>query len=434
MRKFVYCIALMLAILSATVAQATVYFAIRPAVGANWYANTPPTATTDVALDDKSIYAKQLYSVLGENNLSGLADLSTKTWVGFDATRMYWHIDVIDDVVTNIATLTSSFMGDSAEIEFAQSNADPKRTAILMRPTATDTTYVYRPTDGTPISSPSLVNNTAITATGWTAGGSCLLTDLELTVGAPFRLNILLYDRDDVSSIGQDTILGMKPGADAGYSNMSVWSDAIWVTQTELPEAQLLDASAKRMIDNTPVQLAGVFVTMVAENDNCFYVEDQNRTVGFKVNFPEDWQGKSQVTAGQIVNSITGTMRIRHNQRELDADSITSGYAAQFMGPTPFGIRGKDLGGSDPYGLVLRVGGFGPNNVGLLVKVVGTVKSVLPEVGFVLSSGEDILVYSSEALLATVGSTVSVVGVVTTNAGDITKAAIQAGSNDLVAY
>lgn len=429
-----FVIPLMLAIMSATVVQATGYFAIRPAVGVNWYVNAPATATTSVGLDDKSIHAKQLYPVLGENNWSGPADLSAIICVGFDASRMYWHINMIDDVVTNIAASSAKHMGDAFEIGFAQSNIDAKRAGILIRPTTTDMTYVYRPDDGMEVTLPSLTISTTRTATGWIVDGSCLLTDLELTVGTPFRLNILLYDRDDESSIGQDTILGMRPCADTGYSDMSVWSDADWITAPELPEAQLLDTEVKKLTDNTPVQIVGVFVTLVSNEDQCFFVEDQKRVVGFRVNFPSSWERVSQVVAGQIVNSVAGKMRIRHNQRELDAETIVTGCAGQFIGPGPLLMTGKNLGGSDPYGLIPRVGGFGPSNVGLLVKVVGTVKSVLPEVGFVLSSGDDILVYYSGSFSPTVGMTVSVVGVVTTNAGDTSKAAIQAGSNSLVAY
>lgn len=422
---------LMLAIVPA--AQAT-DFVVRPINGADWYAHVSPTVTTELKVDDKSIYAKQLYAISGENNWAGETDFSASGCFGYDANRLYWHFVVIDDVITNVATRASMFLGDAFELGLAQSNTDVKRVAILMRPTASDNVYAYRPDGGAEVTLPSLMVTTARTANGWTADGSVLLSDVGLTAGSgsKFRLNVLVYDSDDASSVGQDTIVGLRSSADVGYDDMSVWSDAVWVG-VELPEPKLLDTSIKKLVDGTPMQLVGPFVTLVSASNHCFFIEDSDRVVGLKVNFPPNWQGVSQVAASQIVSSIAGTLRIRNNQRELDADSVTVGIAGQFIGPEPMCVRGKDLGGSDPYGIVPRVGGFGPSNLGLLVKVVGQVKQILPT-GFVLSSGDDIVVYYSGVLTPTVGITVSVIGAVTTDIADTTKAAIQANFDSLMVY
>lgn len=139
----------------------------------------------------------------------------------------------------------------------------------------------------------------------------------------------------------------------------------------------------KLSADGAYISVADTVVTRAF--DGYFYIEQTDRTSGMRVQWP------GAVTPGRMV-SVKGTLETRNGiERQIRATSVTLGDPASVE---PVGMLLRSLVGShlgyDPgppaSGQMGMAGGFGPNNVGLLVRVWG-LGMPSASVGFGLEDG-----------------------------------------------
>ncbi len=144
--------------------------------------------------------------------------------------------------------------------------------------------------------------------------------------------------------------------------------------------------SARAASNGTGVSLTGAIVTAVFPG--CFYIESPDRSAGLRV----AWSGGG-LTSG-VSASVTGaTSTTADWEKQIVASSVSvEGPGAVF----PLGMRAETLGGQDlAFSAVSGAGqrgvagGFGLNNVGLLVKVAGQVSFAGADF-FYLTDGSDI--------------------------------------------
>ncbi len=207
---------------------------------------------------------------------------------------------------------------------------------------------------------------------------------------------------------------------DAGESlSWNCWS----VDDFVLAEIASIDlASAKLARDASEVLISDAIVTAVPAQVGAYYVEKQNRTCGIRVESADTVAVGSKVTViGGIATNPNGE-RVVKNARILSAVSSNPLY--------PIGMTCASVGGSDylgVYNIGQRgvVGGFGPNNIGLLVRVWGRVRAFqdafgrttyyvndgsLPEPGLKLDLSNLIPPYNNSFALITGISTCEVSG------------------------
>ena len=128
----------------------------------------------------------------------------------------------------------------------------------------------------------------------------------------------------------------------------------------------------KLSADGTSIDESGLIVTGVFSG--CFYVETVNRSSGIRVE-----QSTPVVRRGQSVR-VAGTMRTNSDgERYVEATQVTT---QGFGSIAALKVNERTLGGGDWYynpingaGQQGTKSGFGMNNIGMLIKVIGTVTS-----------------------------------------------------------
>lgn len=133
------------------------------------------------------------------------------------------------------------------------------------------------------------------------------------------------------------------------------------------------DAAAKKLEDGSPVILENQIVSAgTSELGDCCYVEPQDRSCGIKL------VGRI-IGRGKIV-TVYGVLSTSNGERQIQVTSL------EYKGEgnvSPVGMPNKSVGGGNYYVSANSTGGqngisgaSGLNNVGLLVKSWGNVKSV----------------------------------------------------------
>jgi hypothetical protein len=174
------------------------------------------------------------------------------------------------------------------------------------------------------------------------------------------------------SSIGQSV---------AGFvsSTANLHWVGFWAGDMPAPTIVASANEAKLLPDGTFVSVAGKIATSAhGDFDGFFYIEEETRTSGIRVAAASGAMGG--LLRGHVVNVI-GTL------------GTTASGERQFTGPvvivvgsrtplTPLGMPNASVGGGDfgtpPLGQYGVNGGFGANNVGLLIQTWGRVVATWP--------------------------------------------------------
>lgn len=208
---------------------------------------------------------------------------------------------------------------------------------------------------------------------------------LGVTAKKPFTTVELFSDNDPaaVFSFNVDTL---------------VW--ATRATETDI-------AGAKSLSTGTGVVVPDVIVTRV--HADRFNVETEDRQFGIAVIGTGVSRGDKVTILGRT------TITDPDDERVLDLLQILS--ALPSSPPRPLGMRTTALGGSPAFGYQVGcVGSYGPNNIGLDVRVWGTITAIAPDfTWFTLDDGAD-------RLSGARGSGVVVMGAISANkrrVGDI---------------
>jgi len=106
---------------------------------------------------------------------------------------------------------------------------------------------------------------------------------------------------------------------------------------------------AKALDDETPVILASQVVTRTF--DDYFYIEDQDRTSGIRVNY-----SNGQLPAEGTMPQVYGVIRSIDGERVIDADTVLEGCTATVPCPMMMNIRAITSGLS-PEGLLIKTAG-----------------------------------------------------------------------------
>lgn len=129
-------------------------------------------------------------------------------------------------------------------------------------------------------------------------------------------------------------------------------------------------AYAKSLPDGAEVLLGGGIVTAgTAQMSGFFYIEDPSRVSGIRVVTPQT------VAEGSVV-TVRGVMATQDGERQINASSVTVDSVSGDV-PDPLAMTISALGGGPLNAHTPGVAfGKGTHNVGLLVKVCGTVADV----------------------------------------------------------
>ena len=147
-----------------------------------------------------------------------------------------------------------------------------------------------------------------------------------------------------------------------GVRHFSATSTASASNGTPLSVADLY-----QIPDGKTINVAQGVVT--AAYDGFFYIENAARTAGIRV------QSAEEAAEGDIV-TVVGALGRSGAERSLAALWVNvTGHRGQPLGP--LACRNSSVGGAD-RGFAPGSGGFGLNNVGLLLRVVGTKESADP--------------------------------------------------------
>ncbi|MGC8861959.1 MAG: hypothetical protein ACP5R5_04190, partial [Armatimonadota bacterium] len=156
-----------------------------------------------------------------------------------------------------------------------------------------------------------------------------------------------------------------------------------------------------------------------------FYVEEPDRSCGIRVR-PA---GSGQVSEGESVEVVGKLDTLPSGERAI-VDATVRRAPLPIPGPTALGMPNRSVGRGDFFyepgppgvGQVGVVGGLGLNNIGLLVRTWGRVKSADPMSGsFVIDDGSNVdlkCVAPAQVLLPSPGQYVSVTGISSCEAGD----------------
>ncbi|MGQ9456578.1 MAG: hypothetical protein ACUVRS_12190, partial [Armatimonadota bacterium] len=147
---------------------------------------------------------------------------------------------------------------------------------------------------------------------------------------------------------------------------------------TEIPSVSIL--SAKLSSDGKEVLISDVVVTATPSQVGAYYVEDANRITGIRV------ESADTAFVGDIVTVIGNVSTNENGERVIKNASILSAVHGAALGPV--GLRCSFMGGSDQFGASGIgqqgvIGGMGPNNIGLLVRVWGELRAVQTQTGVV---------------------------------------------------
>ncbi len=223
----------------------------------------------------------------------------------------------------------------------------------------------------------------------WTSAGA----EAEAVISIP----------DPGMAAGTTYFISVKAVNGAGAASPPGSSDGIQLA----PDAGTISA-AKALADGSPVGLVGKVVT--ASFNAGFYIEESNRTSGIQVLGPGPGQGALVTVGGTVGVNALGERAI------LDPAVITEAEPDPARIPGALFVTNSALGGSAFNAYTAgKAGGAGLNNVGLLVKVCGTVLSV-DDNGFTITDGSAcgaISVVTSQigGISVAEGDYVSVVGV-----------------------
>ena len=191
---------------------------------------------------------------------------------------------------------------------------------------------------------------------GWTSAGTStsVTIPVSLVPGRTYQVWVKAVD-----NLGWET----APVASAG------------VTAALLQPVKV--GAAKMLPDGEPVLVQDVVVSAVFPDH--YYVQERDRSSGIRV------EGAAPAAAGHRV-SLRGILGSAGGERVL-LDAELSGSTAAGSVPVPLSVSGRDLGGAalNPFTPGVA-GGTGLNNLGLYVRVRGTVTEVSGN-GFRISDG-----------------------------------------------
>ncbi len=218
-------------------------------------------------------------------------------------------------------------------------------------------------------------------------------------------------DTDNVSAVISGSAAGQSLYVDARARNAEgLWSAAGTGGPVLFVQPQSSMSGAKRMVPGTNLVLRPMVLT--ASFDGYAYVQSPSEYSAIRVDAATALPPGTVVSASGVLASIGGEMR------------LSGGGVGLFDAPgavRPLGISAKSLGGSDVSESWRGVSeGWGPNNVGLLVSVIGEVTRaegsesffyVMDRVGTTDSTGLGIKVYSMNWAKPVVGQLVRVRGI-----------------------
>jgi hypothetical protein len=168
----------------------------------------------------------------------------------------------------------------------------------------------------------------------------------------------------------------------------------------DIKDDQTRDCRSKP--DGTEISL--IAKTVTASFNNWFYIQDATGVPGIRVNW------NNAPVPGSLVN-IIGTVAGANGERYIAATGVrilnSSGVSIKPVGMTNQSVGGVDLNAWTPG----VVNGRGPYNVGLLVKLAGSVANKFTG-GFYLKDGSSMDVKVSTSATVNNGDFVTVVGVV----------------------
>lgn len=187
-----------------------------------------------------------------------------------------------------------------------------------------------------------------------------------------------------------------------------------WHGTAATPIACATTADAKLQPDGTLVSVAGkVATSAIGDFAGFFYVEEPDRSSGIRVALsPGSVAGLAR---GSVVNVIGTLGTAANGERQLTGPMVV--IVSTQTPLTPLGMPNRSLGGSDlgspPSGQMGVTGGFGLNNIGLLVKTWGRV-SYLPGNVLAIDDGSGVVARIDASTLNTLppnNSFVAVTGV-----------------------
>lgn len=165
-----------------------------------------------------------------------------------------------------------------------------------------------------------------------------------------------------------------------------------WHGTTATPILCATTSDAKLHPDGALVSVAGkVATSAIGDFAGFFYVEEPDRSSGIRVALsPGSVAGLAR---GSVVNVIGTLGTTGSGERQLTGPMVIIVSTATSL--TPLGMPNRSLGGSDlgtpPSGQMGVTGGFGLNNIGLLVKTWGRV-SYLPGNVLAIDDGSGVVV------------------------------------------
>ena len=179
-----------------------------------------------------------------------------------------------------------------------------------------------------------------------------------LAAGGPYRLNC---------SVGQPT---------AGFVNSASLLHWIgfWAGDMPTPTVAPTLHAAKQMEDGTFVSIAGkIAASGQGDFDLFFYVQEDNRSSGIRVNVPASQI--SGLVRGKVVNVIGTLGTTPEGERQLTGPIVIIVSSDDTL--ASLGMPNRSVGGGDwgipPEGQYGVLGGAGLNNVGLLIMTWGKV-------------------------------------------------------------
>ncbi|MHB9038408.1 MAG: hypothetical protein ACYC64_17290 [Armatimonadota bacterium] len=220
---------------------------------------------------------------------------------------------------------------------------------------------------------------------------------LSASVTPTPQINVTVYKPSWWNAYGNELVAcAISPTGTVSLPTPTTYSDRIDVTipSTTYYTSVILSpalpiSGAKKISDGNAALLDGQIVSAVF--DDCFYVEKPDRTSGLRVAYSGD-----AVSAGSVV-SVAGIMTTTSDgERFLNASDVV-GHGQGSV--TPLGMTVCSLGGGDLVytsngsPAIAQIGvdeGHGLNNIGLLVKICGTVTGV-GDGFFCISDGSDVI-------------------------------------------
>ncbi|MDO8586902.1 MAG: S8 family serine peptidase [Armatimonadota bacterium] len=178
----------------------------------------------------------------------------------------------------------------------------------------------------------------------------------------PDQVDELIY-----GSALADNFTGQVPDVAWGYGKLNVLPA---VENAASPALESPRHLKERNPDGATVRMWGKIVVATGNDGAKYcYIEERNRTSGIKI---VGYSG--QVSEGDNIE-VTGTLATVNGERQINASSIRI-LMKQQSPPPPMALNAAALGGSDCPGTPGISGGYGLNNIGLLVTTFGTVTSI----------------------------------------------------------